>query len=159
MTMVFGGDFRQVLLIILNCSWQDIVSTSFKQSYLWDHCNVLKLIANMRLIVGAHPKDVTKILEFAEWILKVEDGEIKEHYDGEVSIDLPEEILLDAADDSVTSIVDFTYLNILDNINDSSYFQKRMEIYLKLLQMSSTKKYYKVYKQRARGVHEMDIGY
>ncbi|GJZ02945.1 ATP-dependent DNA helicase PIF1-like protein [Tanacetum coccineum] len=53
----------------------------------------------MRLTVGACPEDVTKIQEFAEWILKVEDGEIGEHYDGEVSIDLPEEILLDAADD------------------------------------------------------------
>ncbi|GKE91351.1 ATP-dependent DNA helicase PIF1-like protein [Tanacetum coccineum] len=57
---------------------------------------------------------------------KNRDGEIREHYDGEVSIDLPEEILLDAADDPVTSIVDFTYLNILDNINDSSYFQKKV---------------------------------
>ncbi|GJX48344.1 ATP-dependent DNA helicase PIF1-like protein [Tanacetum coccineum] len=42
-----------------------------------------------------------------------------------LSQDLPEEILIDAADDSVTSIVDFTYLNILDNINDS-YFQEKV---------------------------------
>ncbi|GKC53761.1 ATP-dependent DNA helicase PIF1-like protein [Tanacetum coccineum] len=53
----------------------------------------------MRLTVGARPKDV--------------------------SIDLPEEILLDAADDPVTSIVDSTYLNILDNINDPSYFREK----------------------------------
>ncbi|GKD82559.1 ATP-dependent DNA helicase PIF1-like protein [Tanacetum coccineum] len=38
---------------------------------------------------------------------------------------LPEEILIDTADDPVTSIVDFTYPNILDNINDSSYFQEK----------------------------------
>ncbi|GKD20164.1 ATP-dependent DNA helicase PIF1-like protein [Tanacetum coccineum] len=37
---------------------------------------------------------------------------------------LPDEILLDAADDPVTSIVDSTYLNILDNINDLSYFRE-----------------------------------
>ncbi|GJR36290.1 ATP-dependent DNA helicase PIF1-like protein [Tanacetum coccineum] len=54
------------------------------------------------------------------------DGEIGEHYDGAVSIDLPEEILLDVVDDPVTYIVDFTYLNILDNINDSSYFQEKV---------------------------------
>nr|GEZ33386.1 hypothetical protein [Tanacetum cinerariifolium] len=124
MTMVFGGDFKQVLLIISNGSWQDIVSASFKESYLWDHCNVLKLIANMRLNVGARPEDVKELQEFAEWILKVKDGDIEEHYDEEVFVDLPEQILHDAADDPVTSIVDFTYLNILGNINDLSYFQE-----------------------------------
>ncbi|GKD13799.1 ATP-dependent DNA helicase PFH1-like protein, partial [Tanacetum coccineum] len=89
-------------------------------------CNVLKLTVNMRLTVGSHLEDVMEIQEFTEWILKVRDGEIGEHFNGAVFIDLPEEILLDAADDSLTSIVDFTYLNILDNINDSSYFQEKV---------------------------------
>nr|GEW99765.1 ATP-dependent DNA helicase PIF1-like [Tanacetum cinerariifolium] len=47
-------------------------------------------------------------------------------FDGDfrqVSIDLPEEILIDAAYGPVTFIVDFTYLNILDNINDPSCYQ------------------------------------
>ncbi|GKB85053.1 ATP-dependent DNA helicase PIF1-like protein [Tanacetum coccineum] len=121
MTMVFSGDFRQVLRVIPKGSWQDIVSASLKQSYLWDYCNVLKLTANMRLTVGARHEDVTEIQEFAEWIFKVEDGELGEPNDGELSIDLPEEILIDTVDDPVTTIVDFTYPNILDNINDPSY--------------------------------------
>ncbi|GKA55237.1 ATP-dependent DNA helicase PIF1-like protein [Tanacetum coccineum] len=50
----------------------------------------------------------------------------REHYDGEVSIDLPEEFLIDAADDPLTSIIDLTYPNILDTINDSSYFQEKI---------------------------------
>ncbi|GJS29220.1 ATP-dependent DNA helicase PIF1-like protein [Tanacetum coccineum] len=95
MTMVFGGDFRQVLPVIPKGSRQDIISASLKQSYLWDHCNVLG------------------------------DGKLGEPNDEEVSIDLPEEILIDTADDQVTSIVDFTYPNILDNINDSLYFQEK----------------------------------
>ncbi|GKC30394.1 ATP-dependent DNA helicase PIF1-like protein [Tanacetum coccineum] len=95
MTMVFGGDFRQVLPVIPKGSRQDIISASLKQSYLWDHCNVF------------------------------EDGKLGEPNDEEVSIDLPEEILIDTADDLVTFIVDFTYPNILDNINDSSYFQEK----------------------------------
>nr|GEY82599.1 hypothetical protein [Tanacetum cinerariifolium] len=52
--------------------------------------------------------------EFAEWILKVRDGEIGEHYDGEVSIDLPEEILLDAADDPVILALSN---EVVDNMN------------------------------------------
>nr|GFB45368.1 hypothetical protein [Tanacetum cinerariifolium] len=55
MTMVYGGDFRRVLPIISNCSWQDI--------------------------------------EFVEWILKVRDGEIGEHYDGEVILSSTNEVV------------------------------------------------------------------
>nr|GEZ46681.1 ATP-dependent DNA helicase PIF1-like [Tanacetum cinerariifolium] len=84
MTMVFSDDFRQVLLVIPKGSRQDIVSASLKHSYLWDHCEVLKLTKNMRLSVGARPEDVTKIREFAKWILKVRDGELGEENDGEV---------------------------------------------------------------------------
>nr|GEV00562.1 hypothetical protein [Tanacetum cinerariifolium] len=124
MTMVFRGDFRQVLLVFPKDSRQDIISASLKQSYLWDHCKVLKLSKNMRLIVGARPEDVTEIRKFAEWILKVRDGKLGEANDGEVEIDVPEEILIDEADDPVYSITDFTYPNILDNINDPSYFKE-----------------------------------
>ncbi|GJW10927.1 ATP-dependent DNA helicase PIF1 [Tanacetum coccineum] len=116
---------RQVLPVIPKGSRQDIVNAYLKQSYLWDHCKVLKLTTNMRLTVGASPEDVCEIRDFAEWILKVEDGELGEANDGEVSIDVPEELLIDAVDDPVTSIIDFTYPNLLDNINDPSYFQEK----------------------------------
>ncbi|GJS33831.1 ATP-dependent DNA helicase PIF1-like protein [Tanacetum coccineum] len=59
------------------------------------------------------------------WILKVRDCELGEPNNGEVSIDLLEEILMDATDDPVTSIIDFTYPNILDNMNDPSYLQEK----------------------------------
>ncbi|GJU08584.1 ATP-dependent DNA helicase PIF1-like protein [Tanacetum coccineum] len=72
--VIFGQD----LSVIPKGSWQDIVSASLKQPYLWDHCNVLKLTANMRLTVDARPEDVTKIKEFEEWILKVGDGKLGE---------------------------------------------------------------------------------
>ncbi|GJW15995.1 ATP-dependent DNA helicase PFH1-like protein [Tanacetum coccineum] len=126
MTMVFGGDFRQVLPVIPKGSRQDIVSASLKQSYLWNHYKVLKLTMNMRLTVGARPEDVTEIREFAEWILKLGDGELGEENNGEVNIDVPEEILIDEADDAISSIVDFTYPNILDNINDPSYIKEKV---------------------------------
>ncbi|GJY75876.1 ATP-dependent DNA helicase PIF1-like protein [Tanacetum coccineum] len=80
---------RQVLPVIPKGSRQDIVSASLKQSYLWDHCKVLKLTKNMRLTVGARPEDVTEIREFAEWKLKVRDGELGEANDREVDIDVP----------------------------------------------------------------------
>ncbi|GJR86725.1 NADH-ubiquinone oxidoreductase chain 2 [Tanacetum coccineum] len=124
MTMVFDGDL-QVLPVIPKGSQQDIVSASLNQSYLWDHCKVLKLTANMRLTVGASPEDVCEIQDFAEWILKIGDGELGEANDGEVSINVPKELLIDAVDDPVTSIIEFTYPDLLNNINDSSYFQEK----------------------------------
>ncbi|GKA61742.1 ATP-dependent DNA helicase PIF1-like protein [Tanacetum coccineum] len=125
MTMVFDSDFRQVLSVIPKGSRQDIVSASLKQSYLWDHCKVLKLTKNMRVTVGARPEDVTEIRKFAEWTLKVGYDELGEKNDGEVDIDVPKEILIDEVDDPVSSIVDFTYPNILDNISDPSYFKEK----------------------------------
>ncbi|PWA59710.1 ATP-dependent DNA helicase PIF2 [Artemisia annua] len=84
MTVVFGGDFRQVLPIIPKGSRQDIVIASLKQSYLWRHCKVPKLTANMRLTVGSRHEDVSEILDFVEWILKVGDGELGGANDGEL---------------------------------------------------------------------------
>nr|GEU99795.1 ATP-dependent DNA helicase PIF1-like [Tanacetum cinerariifolium] len=79
----------------------------------------------MRLTVGASPEDVCEIRDFGEWILKVRDGELGEANDEEVSIDVPEELLIDAVDDPVTSIIDFTYPKLLNNINNLSHFQKK----------------------------------
>ncbi|GJX44846.1 ATP-dependent DNA helicase PIF1-like protein [Tanacetum coccineum] len=91
----------EVLPVIPKGSRQDIVSASLKQSYLWHHCKVLKLTKNIR------------------------DGELGEENDGDVEIDVLEEILIDLADDPVASIVYFTYPNILDNIHYPSYFKER----------------------------------
>nr|GEV12439.1 hypothetical protein [Tanacetum cinerariifolium] len=93
---------------------------------IWFHMLkiVLNLTANMRLNVGARPKDVTEIQEFAYWILEVGDYELEEANDREVSIDILTKILIHEVDDPVTYIIDFTYPNILDNISDTGYFQE-----------------------------------
>ncbi|GKD65048.1 ATP-dependent DNA helicase PIF1-like protein [Tanacetum coccineum] len=76
----------------------------------------------MRLTVSASPEDVSEIQEFAEWILKVKDRELGEANDKEFSIDVPDELLIDVFDVPVTSIIYFTYLDLLNNINDPSNF-------------------------------------
>ncbi|GJZ22695.1 ATP-dependent DNA helicase PIF1-like protein [Tanacetum coccineum] len=57
--------------------------------------------------------------------MKVGDCELGEANGGEVDIDVTEEILIDEADDPIASIIDFTYPNISDNINDPSYFKEK----------------------------------
>ncbi|CAN1821285.1 ATP-dependent DNA helicase PIF1 [Linum perenne] len=48
-TVVFGGDFRQILPVIPKATRTEIVNSSIKRSYLWDDMNVIKLCQNMRL--------------------------------------------------------------------------------------------------------------
>ena len=50
--VVFCGDFRQVLLVINGAGRAEIVMSSLNASYLWDHCKVLKLTKNMRLLAN-----------------------------------------------------------------------------------------------------------
>ncbi|PWA63927.1 hypothetical protein CTI12_AA348890 [Artemisia annua] len=45
--------------------------------------------------------------------------------DGEVSRNIPKDILIHDVSDPITSIVDFTYPNLLNHINDPSYFQEK----------------------------------
>jgi len=48
--VVFGGDFRQILPVIPRGSRSDIVHATINASYLWNHCQVLTLSKNMRLM-------------------------------------------------------------------------------------------------------------
>jgi len=48
--IVFGGDFRQILPVIPQGSISDIVHATINSSYLWEHCQILNLTKNMRLL-------------------------------------------------------------------------------------------------------------
>lgn len=68
MTMVFGGDFQQILPVIPKGSRADIVEASLRKSHLWNNMTVLKLRQNMRL-----QKSPQHAL-FAQWLLDVGHG-------------------------------------------------------------------------------------
>jgi len=72
MTVVLGGDFRQILPVVPKGRREHIVSASVKHSYLWNHFEIFKLTENMRLT--CMPNDTEKhkeVNEFAEWILYI----------------------------------------------------------------------------------------
>ncbi|GJU49707.1 ATP-dependent DNA helicase PIF1-like protein [Tanacetum coccineum] len=60
-----------------------------------------------------------------EKIESIQKDDVNEN-DREVLIDVPDEIIIDAVDDRVMSIIDFTYPHILYNINDLSYCQEKI---------------------------------
>ncbi|XP_020881833.1 ATP-dependent DNA helicase PIF1-like [Arabidopsis lyrata subsp. lyrata] len=55
--VVFGGDFRQVLPVIHGAGRAEIVLAALNSSYLWEHCKVLTLTKNMRLMANDLDKD------------------------------------------------------------------------------------------------------
>jgi len=55
-TVVFGGDFQQILPVVRDGSRADIVFASLLRSQLWDGIEVLRLKQNMRLVNDQMPK-------------------------------------------------------------------------------------------------------
>ncbi|KAF6137726.1 hypothetical protein GIB67_007200 [Kingdonia uniflora] len=75
-TVVLGGDFRQILPVVPKGVREDIVSASLRRSYIWGHVQVLSLSQNMRLIdnssenvafphtlleIGSNPKETVEL--------------------------------------------------------------------------------------------------
>lgn len=75
-TMVMGGDFRQILLVIPKGERGDIVSVCIISSPLWYKCKLFKLLTNMRLNEGT--SDIEKVRRnfFCKWVLDVGDGKV-----------------------------------------------------------------------------------
>ncbi|KAF8107141.1 hypothetical protein N665_0126s0059, partial [Sinapis alba] len=91
--VVFGGDFRQILLVIPGGGRSETVLATLNSSYLWEHCKVLKLTKNMRLFAGLTDDAAKELESFSKWILDIGDGKINLH-DGQVEIDISSDLLI-----------------------------------------------------------------
>ncbi|RZB65818.1 hypothetical protein D0Y65_041747 [Glycine soja] len=87
--MVFGGDFRQILPVIPRGSRSDIVNVTINSSYLWDHCQILRLTKNMRLQNNMQATDQEETVAFAQWIIDIGDGIIGDENNGYATIEIP----------------------------------------------------------------------
>ena len=126
--VVFGGDFRQVLPVINGGGRADIVLATLNSSYLWEHCKVLKLTKNMRLLSGClTTEEANDLKDFSDWILKVGEGKLAEPNDGEAEIEIPQEFLITNSEDPIDAIskaVYGDYLSLQEN-KDPRFFQER----------------------------------
>lgn len=126
--VVFGGDFRQVLPVINGVGRAEIVMAALNSSYLWEHCKVLKLTKNMRLLSGSlSPEEADELKEFSEWILNIGDGKVNEPNDGEVEIEIPSEFLILDAEEPIEAISKAVYGDFVTlQVNkDPKFFQQR----------------------------------
>ncbi|XP_062189934.1 uncharacterized protein LOC133892964 [Phragmites australis] len=125
MTVVLGGDFRQILPVVPKGRREHIVNASIKRSYLWKYFEILKLTQNMRLsCISNNMIEQQHVAEFAEWILNIGDGKTASD-DGEEFIKIPCDLLLNKGDDSRETIVKSTYPNLMSNYKNRNFLEER----------------------------------
>ncbi|XP_016200273.1 ATP-dependent DNA helicase PIF1-like [Arachis ipaensis] len=124
--VVLGGDFRQILPVILKGSRHDILASAINSSHLWSFCKVLKLHTNMRLLMSSSDQDEGEMKRFANWILDVGNGNIGSVVGDESEVEIPDDLLITTTDDPLFHLVDFSYPNLLQNMLDYRYFQSRV---------------------------------
>ncbi|KAH1254932.1 ATP-dependent DNA helicase PIF1 [Glycine max] len=125
--IVFGGDFRQILPVVPRGNRSDIVYATLNSSYIWNHCQILKLTKNMRL--QSNPTDhsnLDELKQFSEWLLDIGDGKLAEPNDGYGEITIPDEFLIKDFQDPIQAIVEATYPNLLHNSSNGDFLQKRV---------------------------------
>ncbi|XP_057740496.1 ATP-dependent DNA helicase PIF1-like [Arachis stenosperma] len=123
--VVLGGDFRQILPVILRGSGQDIIQSSINSSYLWHNCKVLKLTKNMRLSLGEN-NNKQELRNVAEWLLKIGDDLAGDTTDGESIVHIPSDILIKNSETVLDNLIDFVYPNMLSNLSVEIYFKDRV---------------------------------
>jgi ATP-dependent DNA helicase PIF1 len=111
-TFVFGGDFRQTLSVVRKGSRTQIVDSSLRRSFIWEHMHHLKLTVNMR---------AQKDPWFAEYLLRISDGSEKVNSEGDV--ELPKELCVSytGQDHDLDALIDFVFPDLEDNKSYSSY--------------------------------------
>lgn len=75
-TVVFGGDFRQILPVIPRSGHGEVVASCITNSKIWRIATIFKLVHNMRLNKGRNQEEVQALTTFAKWVLDVGDGNI-----------------------------------------------------------------------------------
>lgn len=128
-TVLLGGDFRQILPVIPRGSRYDIVSSSINRSYLWDYVRVHVLRKNMRLNRGNSDEENLDIEAFSNWVLAIGDGKnsyiTSEDPNQDPVVDIPERFLIRGFDDPVRSIVECVYPELLHYYRDADYLKVR----------------------------------
>ncbi|XP_051213788.2 ATP-dependent DNA helicase PIF1-like [Lolium perenne] len=116
-TVVFGGDFRQVLPVVRKGSRGQIIDASLRSSNLWKGMRQLRLVKNMRA-------QSDKL--FADYLLRVGNG--TEETDDDGNIRLPEDICVsstgnDTAD--IKKLIDHVFPALEHNMENPNYMTSR----------------------------------
>ena len=121
-TIVFGGDFRQILPVVRRGRRADIIGASVTNLDLWADVQVLKLTENMRLRRADDAVNQSAALKnYGEFLLSVGNGTAPVDENGYVS--LPKDICV--PDCKIETLVDRVFNNLHTNIADSKWVAER----------------------------------
>lgn len=115
-TVVFGGDYQQILPVVVKGTREEIIEVPLQRSYLWQTIEILRLQQNMRMENGADPGE----RDFASWLLDIGHG----HHQ---AIDGTVHLRDGMRAESASSLIDFIYPGVSsDPPPPSNYFLRRM---------------------------------
>jgi len=123
--VVFGGDFRQILPVVIKGQRSDIIAACLNQSELWKHVQISKLTINMR-IQSMAGQDATEAQHFADLLIRI--GEGKEEFFNTPSlthtyeINLPAEICRDR---TYKELIEDVYPEIANRSNETDWMNSR----------------------------------
>ncbi|XP_024010446.1 uncharacterized protein LOC112085463 [Eutrema salsugineum] len=107
--IVLGGDFRQILPVIVGGNSSETILATVNSSHIWSDCKVLQLKTNMRLLRGDNDFNNQEIEEFVKWILDIGDGKLNIHDTIEDELEIPADLLISGEGDPVKRIVSKIY--------------------------------------------------
>ena len=102
-TVVFAGDWRQILPVIPRASRAEIVGACLKQSYIWGHCQELTLTENVRARLAGG-----QVQEYADYLLDLGEGKLPIAPGTEFSTQVPEELQIFGRDHGEGTLHDLT---------------------------------------------------
>ncbi|XP_074370042.1 uncharacterized protein LOC141711481 [Apium graveolens] len=129
-TIVLGGDFRQILPVITKGSRSDIVHSCISRSSLWSACQLYILKENMRLCKGSSELQKRHIEHFSRWVLDIGDGNIP-HIDESSSHDIfrtikiPTEYYIESKQSDVNQLLDAIFPDLLHRYTQVGYLCER----------------------------------
>ncbi|XP_074336651.1 uncharacterized protein LOC141673814 [Apium graveolens] len=128
-TIVFGGDYRQILPVIPKASRAEIVGSTLNKSKIWEFCQVFLLKQNMRLHAGNTKMENKVIADFSKWYLLVGDGKVENFSPdadtGEMLIKIPDQYVVHTTQTPIESLFEITYSDFLKNMSSHSYLRSR----------------------------------
>ncbi|XP_074337218.1 ATP-dependent DNA helicase PIF1-like [Apium graveolens] len=128
-TVVFGGDYRQILPVIPKASRAEVVGSTLNKSNIWKFHQVFLLKQNMRLHAGNTEMENKVIADFSKWQLLVGDGKVENFSPdadtGEMLIKIPDQYVVHTTQNPIESLFEITYPDFLRNMSSHSYLRSR----------------------------------
>jgi len=79
----------------------------------------------MRLGASSVPAEQEEISNFGKWILSIEDDNDASDENGEMKVEIPEDLLISDTTNPLMSLIDFVYPDLNDNLGDPLLSQGR----------------------------------